>query len=258
MPPERSVLARLLPFVTPTIVRDFAPPPRQVDARLWILDRQLRMPGGPILPTRTTIVIAPSGDLLVVSPPPVAAGGLDALDALGPVRHVVVPNSFHHLNVGGFLGRYPQAVFWASPGLFARVPGLPPGCELGDAAPEAWSGMLEHATLTPAPGISEVALFHRESATLILTDLAFHLVRLSHRFDRVMWRLLGAPAGFGPSRTARMVLLRDRSLSRAFLERLRAWPFRRILVAHGEPVEADAAGVFSRAFAAYLAVSSDH
>jgi hypothetical protein len=32
-----------------------------------------------------------------------------------------------------------------------------------------------------------------------------------------------------------------------------AWPFQRVLVAHGEPLEANAVDVFRRAFALYLA-----
>ena len=249
---KRSVLDRLLPLVRPTLLTDFAPPPQQVDAHLWVLDRRLRMPGGPILPARTTIVVPPSGGLLVVSPPPVEAGGLEGLDALGPVRHVLVPNSFHYLNARQFLTRYPQAILWAAPGLFSRVPGLPPGNELTEVVPDAWRGVVEHAILGPTRGVSEVAVFHRESATLILTDLAFHMVRLARRFDRIAWWLSGVPSGFGPSRTARMLLLRDRALAAAFLRRLLAWPFRRVLVAHGESLEVDALGVFRRAFAVYL------
>ena len=210
------------------------------------------MPGGAILPTRTTILVLPSGALLVVSPPPVEAGGLEQLDSLGPIGHVLAPNSFHYLNAPEFLARYPHASFWAAPGLFSRVPGMPPGSELTEATPDAWSAAVEHATLGPTRGVSEVALFHRESGTLILTDLAFNLVRLERRFDRVAWRLLGAPSGFGPSRSARMLLLRDRALAAAFLQRLLGWPFRRVLVAHGDSLEVDAVGVFRRAFAAYL------
>jgi hypothetical protein len=249
---RRSLADRLLPHIRPTRVTDFAPPPEQVDARLWVMDRRLRMPGGPILPSRTTLLVLPSGGLLVVSPPAVEVGGLEALDSLGRVQHVVVPNSFHYLNARQFLARYPGAVFWASPGLFSRVSGLPPGNELTESAPAAWSGVVELAILGPTRGVSEVALFHRESATLILTDLAFHMVRIARRFDRVLWRLSGVPSEFGPSRTSRTFLLRDRALAATFLERLLAWPFRRVLVAHGESLEVDAAAVFRRAFADYL------
>jgi hypothetical protein len=132
------------------------------------------------------------------------------------------------------------------------VPGLPCGRELGAETPDAWRGAVAHTILGPVRGFSEVALFHGESGTLILTDLAFHLVGLPRWVDRATWRLAGMPPGFGPSRSARFFLLRDRALAGAFLERVLAWPFRRVLVAHGEALEEDAIGAFRRAFAAHL------
>jgi hypothetical protein len=62
----------------------------------------------------------------------------------------------------------------------------------------------------------------------------------------------GIPATFGPSRTARTFLLPDRTVASAFLRRVLGWPFRRVLVAHGQPLEEDARGAFQRAFATYL------
>lgn len=249
---RRSLIDRLLQLVRPAPIASFAPPPVRIDSDLWTLERRLRMPGGAFLSSRTTLISLPSRGLLVVSPPPVEVGGLEGLDALGDVAEVLLPNSFHHVNASGFVARYPRAVLRVSPGLFGRVGGLPPGEELTEQSPRAWSGAVEHAILGPVRGVSEVALFHRVSRTLVLTDLAFHMVRLERRFDRVAWRLAGIPSGFGPSRTAHRLLLCDRGLAGAFLERLLAWPFQRVLVAHGDPLETDAVALFRRAFAAYL------
>jgi hypothetical protein len=231
--PGRSLLDRLFRLGRPSVVRDFAPPPAELAPGVWSLERRLRMPGGPRLPARTTLLRLGSGGLLVVSPPPVEAGGLEDLDRLGVVEEVLAPNSFHYLNTRGFVARYPRARLRLAPALSQRVPGLPPGDELTDARPASWDGAVEHAILGPLRGLSEVALFHRPSATLVLTDLAFHI-------------------GFGPSRTARWFLLRDRRAAAAFLERVLAWPFRRVVVAHGEPLEAQDAGAFRRAFAPHL------
>jgi hypothetical protein len=249
---DRSLLDRVMQLGRPSWIAGFTPPPLPIDVRLWGLDRRLRMPGGAILPCRTTLVGLPSGGLLVVSPPPVELGGLEGLEALGAVEHVVAPNPFHYLSVSCFLARHPAARFWAAPGLFERVPGLPAGSELGEEPSPPWREAVDLAVLGPARGVSEVALFHRESATLILTDVAFHLVGLTRRFDRIAWRLAGMPARFGPSRTSRLFLLRDRERAAVFLERLLVWPFRRVLVAHGETLEKNAASEFRRAFAAYL------
>ena len=249
----RSIWDRLIQPVTPRVDTSFAPAPTQIAPGLWSLERRLRMPGGPSLPSRTTVIRLRAEALLVVSPPPVEAGGLDDLDALGSVDEVLVPNSFHYLNAPGFLARYPQATLRTVPGLHERVPSFPRGEELSEQVPPAWSAVIEHRILGPVRGLSEVALFHRPSATLIVTDLAFHMLHFAHRLERVAWRLSGVPAGFGPSRTARLLLLNDRAAAAAFLERVLAWPFERVLVAHGEPLETNAAEVFRRAFAPYLA-----
>ncbi len=253
MSAKRTISDRLIQFVRPRLVSSFAPPPTQIALDLWSLERRFRMPGGLGLSARTTVLRLPSEALLVVSPPPVEAGGLESLDALGSVEEVLVPNSFHYLNAPGFLARYPQATLWMAPGLHERVPGLPRGQELSEPAPPSWRDVVEHLVLGPVRGVSEAALFHRPSATLILTDLAFHMLQFKHRFERAAWRLNGVPAGFGPSRTSRLFLLGDQAAAAAFLERVLAWPFQRVLVAHGEPLEENAVAVFRRAFASYLA-----
>jgi hypothetical protein len=236
----------------PGAVGGFAPPPVELSPGLWTLERRLRMPGGPSLPSRTTLVRLATGDLLVVSPPASESGGLAEIDALGRVAEVLLPNSFHYLNAATFGARHPEAMLRLAPGLRQRVPALPPGEEIGDATPGSWQGVLEHTTLGPSRGVSEVALFHRPSATVILTDVAFHVLHHTSGPERAVWRLLGVPPGFGPSRSARRLLLADRALASAFLERILRWPFARVLVAHGDPLEVDAVGAFRRAFASYL------
>ena len=86
----------------------------------------------------------------------------------------------------------------------------------------------------------------------MLMDVAFNMVQFESAFERLAWRLSGVPASFGPSRTASTFLLNDRTVAAEFLGRVLAWPFQRVLVAHGEPLEQDARDVFRRAFAAYL------
>lgn len=250
---RRSVLNRLIRFVKPQVVQGFAPPPVPIAPDLWSFERRLRMPGGPILPTRTTVIRLRSHALLVISPPPVEAGGLEYLDALGAVEEVLVPNSFHYVTVTGFVARYPQATLRVVPGLHERVPHLPRGQELSDLIPLSWHGVVEHRILGPVRGAAEVALFHRASATLVLTDLAFHLLQFERLFDRISWRFNGVSPRFGPSRTSRLFLLGDRAAAAVFLEHVLAWPFQRVIVAHGELLETNAHAVFRQAFSAYLA-----
>ena len=250
--PKRWLLDRLIQSGVPRAVGGFAPPPLEIAPGLWSLERLLRMPGGPRMPTRSVILRLRSGGLLVVSPPSAGGGASEQIAALGSIEEVLAPNSFHYLNAPGFLARQPRAVFRMAPGLARRVRELPRGVELAEQSPPSWSGVIEHAVLGPVRGISEIALFHVPSATLVLTDLAFHIPRYESRLERMVWRLAGVPRGFGPSRTARLLLLRDRPAAAAFLARVLAWPFRRVLVAHGDALEVDAPAVFRHAFTAYL------
>jgi len=247
---DRGLADRLIQYIRPRLVAGFAPAPIAVAPDLWSIDRRYRLPGGLRLPTRATVIRLSSGGLLVVSPPPVEAGGLEQLDALGAVEEVLVPNSFHYLGAAAFSARYPRAALRLAPGLHARVAGLR-GDELGET-PASWGCLVEPLVLGPVRGIAEVALFHRPSATLILTDVAFNMTRFESGLDRLLWRLNGVPADFGPSRTARQFLLRDRAAARAFVAGVLTWPFERVLVAHGEPLAADAVATFRRAFSAYL------
>lgn len=249
---NRSLLDRLLELGRPRVVSGFAPLPSEIAPGIWSLDRRLRMPSGPGLPVRSTIIRLRSEGLLVVSPPPVDARVIENLAALGRVDEVLAPNSFHYLYAGDFLSHFPRAVFRTVPELHRRVSGLPGGSELTDATPPSWAGVIEHAVLGPVRGLSEAALFHVPSATLILTDLAFGALRYANRVERAFWRLSGVPSGFGPSRIARRLLLGDRAVAAGFLARVLAWPFRRVLVAHGDPLEVDAVAAFRHAFRGYL------
>jgi len=228
---------------------EYRPQPVHLAEGVWSLERHLRMPGGPILPSRTTIVQLSSGSLALISPPPPHAETYSMIDALGTVSALVAPNSFHYLYVNDAVTRYPSATLYLAPGLQQRIPSLPAGIDLSQSLP---APELEQASLCPAHGVAEVFLFHRPSRILILSDIAFNLVHFERVVDRIFWRSFGAPSELGPSRTARLMLLSDRPAARQALRRVLEWPFERILVAHGEVVQTDARARFERAFAAYV------
>lgn len=87
MSSRRSLIDRLMRLASPRPVSGFAPPPRELAPGVWLVDRRLRMPGGPLLPLRTTVIRLRDGSLVVISPPPLppaAELGPSAPEALGP------------------------------------------------------------------------------------------------------------------------------------------------------------------------------
>ena len=212
------------------------PPPREIAEDLHSIERRFFLPGGVALPTRSLVVRCQGGALAVISPPPDEDARRDVA-ALGSVRFLVAPNSFHHVGIASWAAAFPEARILLAPGLRARRPELPGGDELAEGAPAPFADVLAHTVLGPFRGVSEVAFFHRPSRTLILTDVCFHIQQAPRLRDRVGLRMLGAWRRFGPARTVRAALLRDRAQVARFVERICRWDFERIVVAHGEPLE---------------------
>ena len=79
-----------------------------------------------------TVIRLADGSLFVHSPIELTDTLRGEIDALGPVRHVVAPNSFHHLYVAPYRDAYPAARLYAAPGLVARRPKIPFDETLGD------------------------------------------------------------------------------------------------------------------------------
>ncbi len=248
---KRSLLDRALGLVNPVVVRSFAPPLRQVDDDVWAIERKLAYWPGLTLPIRMTVLRLPDGSLVLDSPvapdPEVEA----ALRSLGPVAAILAPNSFHYQFATAYLSAFAGAELFVAPGLPERVPSLSAGTHLTSEPPPLWRGVVDQLVFGPIRGLSEVALFHRPSRTLLIADLAFNLRVIDGVYDRIVWRLSGIPSRFGPSRTARLTFLRDLAAAPT-LARMLEWDFARIIVAHGEIVEGDAKAEFRRAFARQL------
>lgn len=245
---ERLLLERMIRLVAPRPDPSFTPPPREIAPGIWGIDRQVRFAGA-VLPARSTVIDLGQGRLLLVSPP---ADACPELDRLGSLDAIVAPNSFHYLYADSYLRRHPAAQLFVAPGLPQRVPSLPRAVELGAGRQVPWESHLSHVVLGPHRGLSEVLFFHPRSRTLILTDVASNLLELRRAYDRLWARASGMPAGFGPSRNARQLLLREREGAREALRAAARWPFERIVVAHGAVVERDARRVFESGFAGYL------
>jgi hypothetical protein len=227
------------------------PAPHEIADGLHSIERRFFLPGGVAMPTRSLAVRCPDGALAVLSPLPDDEARRDVA-ALGPVRFLVAPNSFHHVGLASWAAAFPDARSFLAPGLRARRPELPGGDELAEGAATPFGDVLAHTVLGPLHGVSEVAFLHRPSRTLILTDACFHIREAASARDRLALRMLGAWRRFGPSRTARAILLRDRGEVARFVERLCRWDFRRIVVAHGEPLEPAGPEALCEAFRSYL------
>ena len=217
---------------------------RQWTDGVWIAEAPLRFFGFPF-GARMTVVRLSRGGLLLHSPIAIDASLREEIAELGAVEHVVAPNKLHHLHLASARAAFPGARFYAPPGLRAKRPDLAFEADLGDAAAPEWSADLESSIVRGSPIMQESVLFHRASRTLIVADLCEHfgphsalsiriLTRLARMYDRPRM-----PPDWQWS-------FRDRAATRASFERLLAWDFDRVMLAHGRLLGSGAKAIFRR------------
>jgi hypothetical protein len=224
---------------------------RALGRDIWVEERQQAFYGLEV-GTRMTVVRLADGSLLLHSPVSLDAGIRSELDALGRVRWAVAPNRVHHLYAGRVASHYPDVQLYVAPGLERKRPDLVFAGVLGDEAPEPWRGQLDQCFFRGRPYENEVAFCHRTSRTLILCDLAFNFRERTHPFTRLLMQAIRSYGRFGPSRLDPL-LIRDRRLARASLERILSWDFDRVVVAHGDVLESGGRAALREGYAWLLA-----
>ena len=222
---------------------------RELGPGLFAIDHPLRMPGGIELGTRCCLIRLASGGVVVHTPGPLLPEVRGALDSLGPVRALIAPNLLHHLSLGANAVAFPHAPVYAAPGLREKLGNVRVDEVLGEEAPALWAADLEQTLVGGAPSLNEVVFFHRASRTLLCLDLCFNVRRSPSLVTRAFMRLNGAYDRFGPSRLFRYAILKDARALRASIDRILAWDFDRVTVAHGEVLESGGRETLRQAFA---------
>lgn len=187
---------------------------------LWIADGPRVSFFGPFtLPTRMMVVKLADGALWINSPIETSADEMDRVAELGPVRHLVAPTKLHVWRLAAWKTHFPDARTWEPPEI------------LSDEAPPAWANDLDQAVFRGSAILEEIEFFHRASRTLIFTDFI-----QNYRFMR------GVPPDI------RLSFIR-RAQGKASLQRILAWDFENLVIAHGEGVTGNAKAFVRSAFA---------
>lgn len=219
---------------------------QQIHPDLWITDSSQRFLGLEV-GARMTVVRLPGSELLLHSPIAATAELAKEVEALGRVAYLVAPNRFHHLYVGQWQEACPEASVYVAPGLDTKRSDLEIAGVLSDEPEPGWADTVDQVLMDGFPLANEVVFFHRPSATLIATDLAFNIGPSSPTLTRLAFRLSGAYGRLSPTLLERL-FIRDRAAFRRSMERVLAWPFDRIVVAHGKVSEVGSREEFVRGY----------
>lgn len=205
-----------------------------VPGSIWVTERPVWF-SGVRLRSRTTVVRLAGDALWVHSPCTPTDDVCAALDALGEVRWLVVPNRFHHLQAPATAARYPSALVVGPESARSRNPRV--RLTLGPDDP-AYVGATPELTSIPLRGVpflDETVFFHRASGSLIAADLLISACARDHWTWRAAARIWGR---YEKVRTPPDVRWNTRASTELAdsIAQLRALPLQRVLVAHADPI----------------------
>jgi hypothetical protein len=215
---------------------------------IWIADGPEAVVAGFRYPTRMAAMRLADGSLFIWSPVALSDSLRAAVDALGPVHHIVEPNALHHLFVAEWKRAYPTARLHAPPGLRKKRPDIAFDADLGEAPALDWAGQIDQVLVRGNRITTEVAFFHVPSGTVLFADLLQQIPPGLLSGWRAVVARLDRMTGPEPSVPRKFRLaFTDRRAAREAVARVLAWPAEKVLMAHGTPVEKDAGEYLRRA-----------
>ena len=185
-----------------------------------------------------TVVVLPQNRLWVHSPEKLSEALVQELAGIGEVAYLISPNKLHHLFLSEWMERFPSARSYAAPGLIEKRKDLRFFKELQDHAEDEWKGELEQIIFRGSPAMEEVVFFHKQSKTLILTDLIENFSQNHFRgWRKTVARAVGILAPYGRTPLDwRLSFVFGKKRARRALKKMIEWEPENIIISHGNCV----------------------
>ena len=218
--------------------------------QIWTAEGPVVSVAGFRYPTRMAVIRLTDGGLFIWSPIALTPGLKTEVEALGAVSHILAPNTLHHLHLEAWKQAFPHARLIAAPGLREKRKDISFDTDLGDEAEHAWAGQIDQVVVRGNLITTEVVFFHRESATVLFTDLLQNFPKGWFQGWRSVIAWLDRMQGEHPQVPQKFrVAFTDRKAARAAIGQILKWSADNVLMAHGTPVTGGGAEFLRRAFA---------
>ena len=226
---------------------------KQIDRHLWVAEQPLKFLGLEV-GTRMTVIKLSNGSLVIISPIEINSEIQQQLGNIGTVRYIIAPNLFHYLYLAQAQQIYPQAETIAPQGLAAKQPDLKID-RVFTQDPVEFDSELEFVrfegfqVLIPpkVKVINEIVFYHPASKTLIITDSAFNFDRSFPFATQLAARVLGSYQVLKPYLLDK-IASQDKPKLKQSIDKILAWDFQRVIMAHGTIVEHEAKAQLSAGY----------
>ncbi|MEM1221307.1 MAG: hypothetical protein AAGH40_00980 [Verrucomicrobiota bacterium] len=189
-----------------------------------------------------TIFRLQSGAVVIHSTGPFSDEDKEEIRKLGTVAAVVDVTNFHDTFAEIGRSAFPDARYFA-PKRFPLAAKL--NAESIEEGEAIWGKELLWLPLDGVPTLNEWVCYHPESKTLVVADLLFNC-KPDDLVGKAFFALAGIRGWPGNGRLFR-ICVRDRKALETSIQKILAWDFDRLIVAHGDPIEDDAKAIFIRA-----------
>jgi hypothetical protein len=198
---------------------------------------------GCTFPGIMTVVRLTQGNLLIHSPCAIDEATRVEIGDLGAPAFIVAPGTYHHLHIPSCQAAFPAARTYLCPGLETKRPNLVYDGILSDVPETGWETDFDQVVVRGSRYIWEVAFFHRPSGTLILVDLVENIGDTTPGTNwvlRFFWKFIFRMWNNPKPAPEYQMGWKDKAAARESLHRILSWDFHRVVMAHGEPIVAQA------------------
>lgn len=213
---------------------------------IWIDSAPLNLLGMRLTATMT-VLRRDDGGLLLYSPIAASPERRAAIEALGKVADLYVPNLYHHLWVGDWADAFPDAKVHAPAGLAKKREGLRIERVHGASLEAPLAAVVDEL---PIGGfrLEESVLIHRRTGTLLVADLVHNIGRPPQLWTKIYAGLMGFYGSVSLSRAIRWLGFTERRAARRSLDALLKLPFDNLIVGHGAPLREGAREALAAAY----------
>jgi len=214
--------------------------------RIWYQDMPFKVNGIPV-GARMTVIRLDNNKLLIHSPIQLTTQLQLELTKLGQIHAVVTPNMNHHLFLSEWWLAYPEAYFFAPPGLQNKRTDLAFDDALSAQTSSLWRHQLYQTLLRGSDRMEEVIFCDPTSKTLIVGDTLAWLNPSANILTIGLALLNGCYHNPAMPLYWRLTF-NDKTRLRQSLQEILTWPFDRIILSHGQLITENGKSRFYDAF----------